>query len=384
MTNLNRKKFFINFQSLVFFILIIIYGLTTKNVMGGSGIFSIDSILKYGILFICISVEGYIFLKNGNERRETSENYNNFKYYFIIITFLSLFASFKQVHFSFRTVQSFIFIFIPMLYSYLILNNWTFRQINFSMKIALFLSVIEYLFSIRMGFSQIISSLASINYNNTNASALESSTFALLSLGFAAYFGYYKKNFLCKIVSLLFVIMTFKRVITLSGCILVILGILKIKNLRVNRFFLIVSTITLVSFSLIYYYSIQPQNILEISEKIGFSIRDFSTNRTDRLAWLSMTDFKSYGLGSTTDFMYKLWGVDLEMDIVQLILEVGAFGVIVFIYFYLRFSKSNLYAFSFMALLLLNSILSSGMMSTFSWIIILIAMSTIMEYKEGM
>ncbi|WP_347131822.1 hypothetical protein [Lactococcus lactis] len=352
--------------------------------MGGSGIFSIDSILKYGILFICISVEGYIFLKNGNERRETSENYNNFKYYFIIITFLSLFASFKQVHFSFRTVQSFIFIFIPMLYSYLILNNWTFRQINFSMKIALFLSVIEYLFSIRMGFSQIISSLASINYNNTNASPLESSTFALLSLGFAAYFGYYKKNFLCKIVSLLFVIMTFKRVITLSGCILVILGILKIKNLRVNRFFLIVSTITLVSFSLIYYYSIQPQNILEISEKIGFSIRDFSTNRTDRLAWLSMTDFKSYGLGSTTDFMYKLWGVDLEMDIVQLILEVGAFGVIVFIYFYLRFSKSNLYAFSFMALLLLNSILSSGMMSTFSWIIILIAMSTIMEYKEGM
>lgn len=382
MVNSYREKTVLNVQSLLFLLLIVIYGLTTKNTMGGSGVFSGDSILKYGILFLCISLEGYIFFKSGKSGEKISKNYVSFIWYFLILIVLSSVATLAQSNFSFRTIQTFIFIFSPMLYSYLLINNWNFKQIDYAIKFGLFLSFLEYLLSIGTSWSTIFNNLLSINYNNTNSSMSESSTFALLSLGFAAYFGYYKKNYLWKVISLLFVIMTFKRLITLAGIILFIFGTVKLKQIKVNRFLLMFTTVILFSFASFYYYSVQPQNIITISDKLGFSLRDFSTNRTDRLAWLSMTDYKSYGLGSTTNYMYKIWGVDLEMDIVQLFLEVGSIGVVSFFYCYLNFAKGSLYTFVFMTLLLINSTMSSGMTSTFSWIIIFIVMSTIMKYKE--
>ncbi|MEK2589014.1 hypothetical protein ABQ284_12020, partial [Lentilactobacillus buchneri] len=79
------------------------------------------------------------------------------------------------------------------------------------------------------------------------------------------------------------------------------------------------------------------------------------------------------------DYMYKTFGgFALEMDTVQLYVEMGGIGIITFISSYLSFAKNNLYVYVFMCLLIVNSIFSSGMASTFAWIVILIGMALIM------
>lgn len=366
-----------------FFLLIAVYSfITNKDELSGDGIFSVTSIMKYGTLFLCILTEAINYYSNKIQEKKIllRTEFKNFEWYFFILALFTLILSIGSFQFSLRIVQTFIFVFFPMIYAFLVINNWTLEQIKTSFKIGLIVAFTGYLISKGIGFSEIISNLTNITYQNTNSNVLESSTFALLALGFSGYFCYFNKGLFWKILSVLFVIMTFKRQITLTAIVLLILGFFAIKKRKVNLFVFIFASIILIVFAFAYYHAIEPQNILNSSQMIGIDLRDFSTNRTDRLNWLSHSNFVSYGFGSSTDYMYKTFdNLALEMDIVQLFVEMGPVAIVAFISFYLLFSKGNFYVFVFMYLLLINSTLSSGMASTFAWIIILIGMAAILK-----
>lgn len=366
-----------------FFLLIAVYSfITNKDELSGDGIFSVTSIMKYGTLFLCILTEAINYYSNKIQEKKIllRTEFKNFEWYFFILALFTLILSIGSFQFSLRIVQTFIFVFFPMIYAFLVINNWTLEQIKTSFKIGLIVAFTGYLISKGIGFSEIISNLTNITYQNTNSNVLESSTFALLALGFSGYFCYFNKGLFWKILSVLFVIMTFKRQITLTAIVLLILGFFAIKKRKVNLFVFIFAGIILIIFAFAYYHAIEPQNILNSSQMIGIDLRDFSTNRTDRLNWLSHSNFVSYGFGSSTDYMYKTFdNLALEMDIVQLFVEMGPVAIVAFISFYLLFSKGNFYVFVFMYLLLINSTLSSGMASTFAWIIILIGMAAILK-----
>lgn len=366
-----------------FFLLIAVYSfITNKNELSGDGIFSVTSIMKYGTLSLCILTEAINYYSNKIQGKKIllRTEFKNFEWYFFILALFTLILSIGSSQFSLRIVQTFIFVFFPMIYAFLVINNWTLEQIKISFKIGLIVAFTGYLISKGIGFSEVISNLTNITYQNTNSNVLESSTFALLALGFSGYFCYFNKGLFWKILSVLFVIMTFKRQITLTAIVLLILGFFAIKKRKVNLFVFIFASIILIVFAFAYYHAIEPQNILNSSQMIGIDLRDFSTNRTDRLNWLSHSNFVSYGFGSSTDYMYKTFdNLALEMDIVQLFVEMGPVAVVVFISFYLLFSKGNFYVFVFMYLLLINSTLSSGMASTFAWIVILIGMAAILK-----
>ena len=369
-----------------FFLLIAVYSfITNKNELSGDGIFSITSMMKYGTLSLCILTETVTYYNNKiqNTKILLRGEFKKFEWHFFILLLLTLVLSVGSSHFSIRIVQTFIFVLFPMIYAFLVINNWTSEQIDISFKIGVIIAFSGYLISKGIGFSGLISNLTTINFENTNSTMLESSTFALLALGFSGYFCYFKKGLFWKIASVLFVIMTFKRQISLTAVVLLILGFFVIKKRRVNSFVFFAATIFLIAFAFVYYYAIEPQNILHSSQLIGIDLRAFSTNRTDRLNWLSHSDFVSYGFGSSTDYMYKtFYNLALEMDIVQLFVEMGPIAVVSFISFYLLFSKGNFYVFVFMYLLLINSTLSSGMASTFAWIVILVGMADILKTSE--
>lgn len=366
----------------LFLLLIVIYSFNSNNDnISGAGLFSVSSLLKYGILSMCIIFELLAYFSKKKLTSDTLllDNFKKFFYLFIIVAIISISLSIKASEFSFRIIQTFIFVFAPMLYAFLVINTWSRSEVHTAFKLGLLISIIGYVYSTKIGISGILENLSTIDYQNTNSTVLESSTFALLSVGFAGFFCYFKKGYFWKFLSVLFVILTFKRQITLTAILLLILGFFSIKRKKVNRYIFIISAMGLMAFAFAYYYAIEPQHIVEFSQLLGVDLRAFSTNRTDRLNWLLNSDFQTYGFGSSTDYMYKTFGgLALEMDTVQLYVEMGRLGVIIFIISYLSFAKNNLYVYCFMCLLIINSIFSSGMASTFAWIVILIAMASIM------
>ncbi|WP_036069785.1 hypothetical protein [Leuconostoc citreum] len=381
-----KNKLYTN-RILLFLLLITVYSfITTKNDLTGDGLFSVNSLLKYGTLILCIGSEGiaYYNRRQLTERITLAKKFKNFAWYFLIILFLSAIKSIQEMHFSFRIIQTFIFVFFPMLYAFLVINTWKLEEIKFAFKVSLIISFIGYIISTGISLPEIVSNLMAINYENTDSTTLESSTFALLALGFSGYFCYFKNGYFWKILSVLFVVMTFKRQITLTAVSLLFLGFFSLRKRKVNKLYFVIACLLLIAFAFCYYYAIEPQNILNSSQLLGIDLRAFSTNRTDRLNWLSQTTFQSYGFGSSTDYMYNVFnGFALEMDTVQLYVELGPLAVIFFIIYYLKFSNENIYVLLFMVLLIVNSILSSGMASTFSWIIILIGMAAIMKTSES-
>ena len=366
----------------LFILLIVIYSFSSNNDnISGAGLFSVSSLLKYGILSLCVIFE---LLAYFSKKKLTSDtlllnNFKKFFYFFVIVSIISIILSIESSEFSLRIIQTFIFVFIPMLYAFLVINTWNKSEIHTAFKLGLLISIIGYVYSTKIGISGILDNLSTINYQNTDSTVLESSTFALLSVGFSGFFCYFKKGYLWKFLSVLFVILTFKRQITLTAILLFILGFFNIRRKKVNIYIFIISGLVLMALAFAYYYAIEPQHIVEFSQILGVDLRSFSTNRTDRLNWLLNSDFKTYGFGSSTDYMYKTFGgFALEMDTVQLYVEMGGIGIIIFISSYLSFAKNNLYVYAFMCLLIVNSIFSSGMASTFAWIVILIGMALIM------
>lgn len=366
----------------LFIMVVFIYGIVSANSnLTGEGIFSSSSILKYGSLFLLLSVSLLDFHKLNLSKKEVKlrKEYSNFLLFFIVISVLSLIAFMNSWIISLRIFQTFFFTFIPMLLGYLIINTWHKKEIDFAIKISIIICFLEYLLSLNMSVSNILRSFVDTDYANTNSSLLESNTFPLLALGLFIYFCYYKKNIFFTVLSFVFVLMTFKRVVMFTAIILFIISRLKLKDLRVSKICLLLSIFFILIISFSYFWVIEPQHILQSSRYLNIDLRAFSTNRTDRLAWLDASNFVSYGFGSSTDFMYKTFGgLALEMDIVALVVELGWISVVAFITCYLRFAKGNFYIFVAMTLLLLNSIFSSGMSSTFGWLIILVSMSSIL------
>lgn len=366
----------------LFILLIMIYSFNSNNDnFSGSGFFSVSSLLKYGILSLCIFFEllAYFSKKRLNSATLLLDNFKKFFYFFVMVALISTSLSIRSSEFSLRIIQTFIFVFAPMLYAFLVINTWNKSEIHAAFKLGLLISIIGYVYSTKIGISGILENLSTIDYQNTNSTVLESSTFALLSVGFAGFFCYFKKGYFWKFLSVLFVILTFKRQITLTAILLLIFGFFNIRRKKVSRYIFIMSAVVLMVFAFAYYYAIEPQHIVEFSQVSGVDLRSFSTNRTDRLNWLLNSDFQTYGFGSSTDYMYKTFGgFALEMDTVQLYVEMGGIGIIMFIISYLSFAKHNLYVYVFMCLLIINSIFSSGMASTFAWIVILMGMASIM------
>lgn len=375
-------------RMILFILLVIAYSfIGSANETTGDGIFSVSSLSKYGILLLSVLSEIIYFYRSKTSVNKVylKREFKNFLWYFIILITLTIFMAVSSMRFSVRSMQTFIFVFLPMLYAFLVINTWTLEQIDICLKIGFIISFIGYILSTHLSITYILHALNTINYEDTNSSLLESSTFALLALGFSGYLCYFNKGWGWKLFSVVFVIMTFKRQITLTAIVLLVLGLFKVKNKKLNILLTLGLTILLVVFAFYYYHAIQPNNILDYSQKLGVDLREFSTNRTDRLNWLENSTYQSYGFGSSIDYMYKEFGgFALEMDVVQLFVELGPLAVISFFVSYLRFSRENAYVFSFMYLILINSILSSGMASTFAWVIILIGMSAILKKSQMM
>ena len=360
----------------ILFILLIISYCFTSNDRGENG----SSLIKYGSLIVCIAFEIYCYFSHNTGNRMKNE-YKGLLIFAAVITCYSVLRSVLVLHFSFRTIQELLFLVCPMIYGYLVINNWGKKDVYNNFKYGVTISFICYLLSLDMNFRQIYAAFLQANFGEST-SELESFTFCGLALAFFLYFCYYDKKKVYIVISFLFVLMTFKRLFIAIALLLLLLARFKYRDKSVPTKVINISIILLFLFGIAYYFLLQPDMVRVLEMKYSIDISELTTTRSDRMRWLINSNYESYGFGSSTEYMYKYFYGALEMDFNKVIIELGFIPAFIFVAAYIRFAKANTYVFIFMCLMLVNLIMSSGLTGTFAWCVIFITISMISIYPE--
>ena len=311
-----------------------------------------------------------------------SQEYKGLFGFVVVVTVYSLARSILAFHFSFRTIQELLFLFLPMLYGYFVINTWIREDVDNAFKLGIIISFLCYLISLRRGLSQIVLALLASSFGNSY-SELESFTFCGLAVAFCLYFCYYNKSKFFMFMSIFFVFMTFKRLFIIISIVLLVLAQFKLREKPVGRGPLRFVIVCMFIFAVTYYFVMQPDVVQKIENTYAVSVSKLTTTRSDRLRWLLNSEFSSYGFGSSTEFLYNRFSVALEMDAVKIIVELGFMPLYLFVRSYLKFSAANVYTFLFMVIMILNLTVSSGLTGAFAWSIIFISISMITIYPEN-
>lgn len=337
------------------------------------------SYLKY---IICIIGIIYSFILMISQESKNRLMKNEVRYLLIVPTLFLLISLFKIVtvrHFSMRLVNELMFMYLPILYAYGLINTLNFKQIEKAMFGTLIISFLGYLFNLNLNREGLLAAVSSISFSNSQ-SAFESSQFAGTSIAVALFYLYYRKNKLATFLSVLFVILTFKRLAILTVIILIVLpkiiDLTKPASKSIFRIFVLVIFLL----SILYFKLMIPENRELANTIFKNGIDNFTMGRHWRFSLLyNNPRFVNYGLGSTYDFLEKLYSFALEMDICRLFIEIGYIGTFVFIYNYFYSAKKNMYCMLLMSYLFFNMITSHCLAAMFTWIIVFITIGTI-EY----
>ena len=221
----------INVEQLLFVVLVIVFCITASNEVGSN-----LSLYKYAILVLCILEAFCKYLKKKKQECEifASKEVKYLLCFVIIILLFSIFKSVLSLKFSFRTIQELLFLACPMIYAYLLINTLDEKQIYPIMKISFFIVFFAYIISLNLNLTAIVDAFFNASFFESS-SDLESHIFSGFSLAFCTFFFYFSNKKAYKLLSLLFVIMTFKRFSIVMAIFLFILSNLKIKKLYISK-----------------------------------------------------------------------------------------------------------------------------------------------------
>lgn len=373
-----HKKSTVKIKLLLFLLLILTYSLTSNDRSGTN-----LSMPKYVVLFLNIAYSAFLYYGTKANRRKCflKSDYKRLFVFVSVVILYSIARSLLTFHFTFRTIQELIFLISPMLYAYFVINTWKNEDIDAALKWGLIVAFVSYIISLGMNFEEIYRALLSSNFGKSY-SELESFAYGGLSLAFCLYFCYYNKSKMYTAISLLFVVMTFKRLFIIMAISLLIVSLFRIRNAKVPRALVNIGIFGLFVFAIAYYILIHPENVNMIETRYNIDISGLTMTRSDRMRWLVTSPYESYGFGSSTEYMYNNFYGALEMDASKIIIELGYIPLFLFFMSYLKYAKANAYVFIFMIFQLLNLILSSGLTGTFAWSVIFITISAITVYPE--
>lgn len=379
MTGKNINKFKIKKNTLIviiFFIAVIVQSFTVKYESVG-----IISQLKYIICIIGI-IASLVYMNNGKKIYIFKDEFKNGIWIVIVFAVISLIKSIYTDTYTIRTIIELIFLLIPILYSYCLLNTLNLKRIDRCMFISLIISLVGYFNELNLSFSEFFSGITSMSFVNSY-SLLESSNFAGVSIVFCMYFIYFKDNKIGKLLSILFVIFTFKRLAILFMLFLLFVKAFFKFNRRVNKTWLNIIKISVFILGIIYYLIMIPNNVSKLYDIYNIDLYKITMARTYRFKIIyNSLDFINCGLGSTYAYTMPIYGVTLEMDIIKLLIEITPIGVFIFINNLANIAKKNWYCMTLMLFQFFNMITSHSLASTFSWLFFYITIGCIIYKKD--
>lgn len=350
----------LNFFNCLFFILSFsILSLTdslysSKGYQGG-----FFNIIKYIFLFLGLLVSFLIYCKKENNKRMYLKETFGIVFTVIIFGIVSLFLAVEaNVSLHMETYMELAYIFISCIYAYLLVNTLDVSYLYKSCAIVLFFSIVNYVF-FEKGISIFsLQNLINISFSDSY-SIFESHYSSGVAFVLGCFFVYYNKNRFITITSILYVFLTFKRMLLLSVLFLFILSFIisSMEKKNKNRI-----TNVLLSFAFViatlYYFNYIKSNYTELS--------DFTMGRSNILHVLLNSDFHSTGFGSSTVFLN---GKSIEMDLIRIFIEMGIIPLFVFAFTYWMYAGKNKYCICYMFFIFLNLLLSHSLGSIFTWVI---------------
>ena len=330
---------------------------------------------KYIVLIIAI-IWGVFLLKNKKDKYIFSKEFASVWIVITIFILIILILIIYSNNFYTGTIEEFIKLILPIIYVFIVLNTFNFKEIYVSMSVTLILSLIGYV--IEIGTSNF--SLANILTMNffSSYSPFESSMSCGIAIALFVFFVYYDKNKIFKYLSFIFVIFTFKRLFIVFAIVLLILSkfvdinkVVRNKYITIAKVFFIVATI-------LYYIFLLPSSSHFFEKVVGNSQDEFTMGRSSFLRTLENSDFISSGLGSTTQVI----GRGLEMDLIKIYLELGIIGLITFVLGYWNCAGNKVYTFIYMTFQFFNMLTSHSLTSSFDWILAFLIIGCI-SYKTN-
>lgn len=369
----------IKYSDIIAFLFIIAYlvrGLTAEYESAG-----FISQVKYIVGMICCAFAMYGTLSIRKKERVFRKELTSILLVVLAFGILSCGYSISSNRFCYRTIQELIFMAFPVLIAYGILNQLSAKKIEKCMSYILYISIICYVIQLGMNFNQLVIAFAGMKFNDSY-SALESSSFAGISIALAIYFLYYRSNKLSLVLSVLFVIMTFKRLAVVFVIFLLLFPRITRKDTEINRYLLLLTKLGFVVGTLMVFVLFIPENVTYILNNYGIDLEKFTMTRTYRFNLLYNSNFTSAGLGSTTEYLLSHYGIGLELELIRLRYEVGILGLIIFVNNYFNIVKKNRYCYIVMVYLFLNFLTSHSLADVFGWTIIFTTIGSILYKNE--
>lgn len=296
------------------------------------------------------------------------KEFNNINVIVIVFIFISLIKILISGKFTMETPKEIIYLWIPIIYAFLLLNKLSIKDVDKYFNTLLLCFIIGYGLEIYDKLS--ISNFFNISYSKSY-SPFES---AYMSGSFTSIFLYflYRDKKLQSTISFIFVLMTFKRLSILFSVIMLITT--KIFNMKKDvkkstvtlfKLFFIVSPI------IIYFY-LRPEYIYKINTRFNIDLDEILMGRANIFNTVIDSGFKSYGYGSTTDLVLKIFPRDghLHLDLVKIFMETTIVGLSIFVNNLWNVVGKNRYAVLIMLYQFFNILTSHSLRGSFSWTMI--------------
>lgn len=369
---LSLKQRLMNFVGLVFvFFLQIIDNINREMNLNIPGLNALKNIFL--LLLCCMFIwEVYHLYRKGNKLIFVDETKSVVKLT-IIFALLSVYYILKNDGFNIATVEGLVRILVPIVVAFAALNVMTIDEIYQFMCVMLIISFVGYLYTI--GLSNLtLANILSVSILKSH-SPFESNFFSPIAVSFCLFFCYYRKNKVLMFLSVIFTIMTFKRIMIFYSIFLLLFGWLFKTSYQVPKWLIWVYKIVFLMLSL-FYISLMLGTVGDvIYQYFGINVNDFSMGRS----WLMQNiynKFTSYGfMTSTVEFR------SMEMDIPQFYIEMGLFSIIAVIHYITNIAKRNWYNFLIIIFCMLELLTSHWIDIVYFWMIMYITIGCV-AYKD--
>lgn len=287
---------------------------------------------------------------------------------FMIIAFLvlSIYQMMKNETWNIIPFLGSFRVIVPAFLSFYLVNMYKMKEFGQLIKVIFCLSFAFYVFSLLMTDRFNLDSFNRLTLSTFNGVTTESDLFSPLSMGLCIFLCSNEKRKIWKVLSLIFVIMTNKRIMILYAFILVLFGRFFLKKNVSNRIKVITG---IVAFLITVFYIRMNLQIIDdtIIQKIfKVNLDSFAMGR----AWLYRTIYHSSYLGAGFQTLNSIKFVPrgAEMDFPNMYLEMGLLSIAVCIFIMLRLSRNNLYNYVIVTFVIVEMITSHFIDITYFWI----------------
>lgn len=190
------------------------------------------------------------------------------------------------------------------------------------------------------------------------------------AMALCAYFCFNRKKRFNTILSFVFSLLTFKRMLVISSIVLFILPVIIPHGINVNRRLISSISISFVLGTLAYYWCLIPESSVFLKETFGIESLERLTSFRSVFFNMYYSDpfFTNFGWGSCL----RNIGHTLEMDLIQIYVELTVIGLVVFIFMYWEFAGSTVYGVTYMLFNFLNMLTSHSIQNGYIWSLVLI------------